>query len=124
MNTPCQERLTEKTKNDTTSGVTDYANPVGVLQSKSNKLLTESKALNENRKLSQTNPDVLPSPIVELGNDDSLPPWSSFPCKCRRGCPIFGGNKEALAWAVDNCASIASYVGTGAFLGTVRPILA
>ena len=37
---------------------------------------------------------------------------------------IFGGNKEALAWTVDNCASIASYVGTGAFLGTVRPILA
>lgn len=41
-------------------------------------------------------------------------------CQCQ---PVFRGNQEALAWALDNCATICAFVGTGAFLGTVRMFL-
>lgn len=125
MNNPCQATTTAMTKSDTTTGMTYDPNPEDVLQGKSDKyLLTESKTLDENCKLAQTGP-VLPAPpsLICPSENDDFPTRSCFPCHCRRGNPVFGGNKEALAWAVDNCASIVSYVGTGAFLGTVRSLV-
>jgi hypothetical protein len=36
-----------------------------------------------------------------------------------RGQPVFRGNPEALAWALDSSSTIVTFIGSGAFLGTV-----
>lgn len=35
-----------------------------------------------------------------------------------RGKPVYGGNKEALAWAIDGVGRAVQFIGAGAFLGT------
>lgn len=122
MNGPCQGTSSEKGKNVTTAGIElDGGHGVDPASVCEKLRLAESRTLDENSKmkLAQTPPHALPALIGESDNED-LSCRSCFPRTCCRGDPIFGGNKEALAWAVDNCASIVSYVGTGAFLGTVR----
>ena len=113
-------------KNDVTTGMTDDAGPDCVLQSESDTFrFAASRTLDENRKLARTGLCDLQGPLIcETRESDDLPPRSCFPRNYCRGSMAFGGNREAIAWAVDNCASIVSYVGTGAFLGTVRSILA
>lgn len=122
MNGPCQGTSSEKGKNVTTAGI-ELDGEHGVLPTNDGEKLqlAKSRPLDENSdiKLAQTAPHALPALIGESDNED-FSCRSCFPRTCCRGDPIFGGNKEALAWAVDNCASIVSYVGTGAFLGTVR----
>jgi len=51
--------------------------------------------------------------------EETHQPSRCYPKTCS-GQPIFRGNPEALAWAIDNCVTVLSYVGIGAFLGTVR----
>jgi hypothetical protein len=62
---------------------------------------------------------------AELPNEKEEPPMMEeayqelprcYPRNCR-GRPVFRGNPEALAWALDNCST--TFVGVGAFLGTV-----
>jgi MFS-type transporter involved in bile tolerance (Atg22 family) len=55
---------------------------------------------------------------------DSTATSTSAPSCSRIPQCLFRGNPEALAWCIDNCVTITSYIGVGAFLGTALLTLA
>jgi hypothetical protein len=76
--------------------------------------------------LEATNTALEQAPSTAIGgggSDESLFPGQlmeipkCYP-KCR-GQPVFRGNPEALAWALDSSSTIVTFIGSGAFLGTV-----
>lgn len=69
-----------------------------------------SSSTTEHVEANQERQDVFPRQEMELPR--------CYPHNCR-GQPVFRGNPEALAFAIDACSTIVTFVGSGAFLATV-----
>jgi hypothetical protein len=67
------------------------------------------------------------APPTGGGTDETLLPGQLMEIpRCYpkyRGQPVFRGNPEALAWALDSSSTIVTFIGSGAFLGTVRVVV-
>jgi len=61
-------------------------------------------------------PHRLPPPATVLISHVTPPNSKWYPSW--RGKPVFGGNGEALAWALDSMGRAVSFIGSAAFIGT------